>query len=234
MKEKHKIKRTMCGISWTTLVCWSLLSVETVGGFLLLRPSTVDTPARQLGRIQKLHMIEEDHFEASRRDALHMMLSVAALSLPLTASASTGSPSVATGPKMEVDLNCLADLPPIPTDSVRIYLCRHGQTENNRLRKVQGSRVNPPINDNGIEQATALGKALSRASTGPPLVMFHSQLKRAQMTAEIASSQISDKIKPQILDSLGEVDFGPVADGMPVALAKAGFSVTFGAWVSDH
>jgi broad specificity phosphatase PhoE len=63
----------------------------------------------------------------------------------------------------DVDLHCLADLPPIPSDSIRIYLCRHGQTENNRLRKVQGARVDPPINDNGRVQATNLGKAIALA-----------------------------------------------------------------------
>jgi Histidine phosphatase superfamily (branch 1) len=71
----------------------------------------------------------------------------------------------ALDPDRDVDLRCLADLPTIPSDSIRIYLCRHGQTENNRLRKVQGARVDPPINDNGRIQATNLGRALALAGS---------------------------------------------------------------------
>jgi hypothetical protein len=207
-------------------LCWSLFRADIAGGFLL------HSDTKSVSTSTGLEMVNEDYSE-SRRYTINLIASTVALSPSLVVSASAGTTSSSSPPMIQVDLDCLKDLPPIPADSVRIYLCRHGQTENNRLRKVQGSRVNPPINDNGIQQATALGKALSRASTGPPLVVYHSKLKRAQMTAEIASRQISDKIKPAILESLGEVDFGSVADGIPVALAKAGFAMTFAAWVSQ-
>lgn len=55
------------------------------------------------------------------------------------------------------NFDCLLDLPPITPGCVRLYLCRHGQTENNRLRKMQGARVDPEINKNGYEQAERLG-----------------------------------------------------------------------------
>lgn len=127
------------------------------------------------------------------------------------------------------DFNCLVDLPPVPDDCVRIYLCRHGQTENNRLRIVQGARVNPRINENGLAQAEGLGKALARANPRPK-VFFNSKLERARMTAETAAHEIDPKIKTRALDALGEVDFGPVAEGQPVALAKAGMEATYAAW----
>eukprot|EP00956_Cyclotella_meneghiniana_P001722 scaffold1876_cov58-Cyclotella_meneghiniana.AAC.1 len=63
---------------------------------------------------------------------------------------------------MQPDFGCLLDLPPLTPDCARIYLCRHGQTENNRLHLVQGARVDPPINENGREQAKRLGTAISR------------------------------------------------------------------------
>ena len=132
-----------------------------------------------------------------------------------------------------VNYDCLRDLPPIPRDSVRIYLCRHGQTENNRLRKVQGARVDPPINDNGTRQATNLGIALSRVNNPSPEIVVHSTLLRAKMTAEIAAKQINhDSVyaTTKELHFLREVDFGPVAEGQPVALAKAGMKLTYGAW----
>ena len=34
------------------------------------------------------------------------------------------------------NFNCLLDLPPITPGCARLYLCRHGQTENNRLRLI--------------------------------------------------------------------------------------------------
>ena len=56
--------------------------------------------------------------------------------------------------QQQPNLDCLADLPPIPTNCVRLYLCRHGQTEYNRLKKIQGSRIDAPLNDTGRKQAT--------------------------------------------------------------------------------
>ena len=62
----------------------------------------------------------------------------------------------------KIDFDCLRDLPPVTRDCVRVYLCRHGQTENNRLHLVQGARVDPPLNDTGRQQASRIGKVLSR------------------------------------------------------------------------
>ena len=135
----------------------------------------------------------------------------------------------------EVDLNCLTNLPPVPSDMVRIYFCRHGQTENNRLRKVQGARVDPPLNDNGMKQATNLGQAIALSlscQSGPshsvqpkaPLI-FSSNLQRAKTTASLVSQQLvssssntsSSRNLPRQLSDLGEIDFGPVADGQPIS-----------------
>jgi len=128
-----------------------------------------------------------------------------------------------------IDYDCLRDLPPIPTGHVRLYLCRHGQTENNRLRKVQGARVNPPINDNGMIQATGMGNALARAND-VPTKMYHSQLLRARLTAQTAAAQIGAAPPTSELGVLGEIDFGPAAEGQSVALAKAGMEATAARW----
>jgi len=127
------------------------------------------------------------------------------------------------------DYDCLMDLPPLPDDQVRVYLIRHGQTENNRLRKVQGARVDPPINTNGIIQATNAGKALSKASPCPQ-IFFCSDLQRARLTAEQVRAQINPEIVPKPLGLLREVDFGPVAEGQAVAIAKAGMEATYATW----
>lgn len=91
------------------------------------------------------------------------------------------------------NLKCLADLPPITPGCVRIYLCRHGQTENNRLRKVQGARVDPSLNYYGAEMASRIGMALSYLPKEvQPTVAVHSQLTRARETAQIATKTLSD------------------------------------------
>jgi hypothetical protein len=166
--------------------------------------------------------ISLDHGDFDRRSFLGACL-VAPLVLTSTESSAA---------EIEPDIDCLLDLPPIPEGCVRIFLCRHGQTENNRLRKVQGARVDPPINDNGILQATNMGKALS--CTNPrPRSFFSSNLQRAKMTAEIAANQVdSTMAAPRQLSSLAEVDFGPAAEGQSIALAKVGMEATAAAWAA--
>ena len=91
------------------------------------------------------------------------------------------------------NLQCLTDLPPITPGCVRIYLCRHGQTENNRLRKVQGARVDPSLNVYGAEMASRIGMALSYLPKEvQPTVAVHSKLTRARETAQIATKTLSD------------------------------------------
>jgi hypothetical protein len=131
------------------------------------------------------------------------------------------------------NLDALMDLPPVTEGCVRLFLCRHGQTENNRLRKVQGARIDLPINENGVQQAKNLGKALGRL-TPKPSTFYSSNLKRAKMTAEIAVSEVQPDIRVRQLDSLGEVDFGPVAEGRPVSLARAGMQATYAAWATGN
>ena len=107
--------------------------------------------------------------------------------------------------------DCLLDLPPKPPNTVRLYLCRHGQTENNRLHIVQGSRVDPPLNENGIIMAERLGLALRQIQ--PMSQIYHSPLLRAKQTAQVAASKLTTPPQVQVLEALAEMDFGPLADG---------------------
>jgi broad specificity phosphatase PhoE len=136
---------------------------------------------------------------------------------------------------MPYDLDCLLDLPPMAKDSVRIYLCRHAQTENNRLSLVQGARVDPPINYSGIQQSLRLGSALSSLKENCPQKILHSSLVRSKETAEFAARNILDKpIELAMLPSLAEVDFGPVAEGQPVSDVRGEMLRVTGAWVSGY
>jgi hypothetical protein len=139
-------------------------------------------------------------------------------------------PSIA---KETFDIDCLSDLPPLAADSVRIYLCRHGETENNRLGLVQGARIDPPINAKGRSQAHRLGEALSRSVTKPS-IFLHSPLLRATQTTEIAVAAMSMSRAPKIKaeSSLAEVDFGQVAEGRPVAEVRGGMVQTYASWAA--
>jgi len=165
-----------------------------------------------------------------------------------TATEAPGEVSVNRGEADEIadegpNFDALVDLPPVTEGCVRLFLCRHGQTENNRLRKVQGARVDISINENGIEQAKNLGQALKRILPMKPKEFFSSKLIRARMTAEIAKSMVMTQENGQEegkitsvkqLDSLGEVDFGPIAEGRPIALAKAGMQATYAVWATGN
>lgn len=124
--------------------------------------------------------------DISRRCAVEKMILSSSASMVIRVQPSY-SIETSTNPN---NLKCLLDLPPITENCVRIYLCRHGQTENNRLRKVQGARVDPPINKTGRLQAIRLGETLSMLKQNDvdfPRIALHSTLQRARETATVAS-----------------------------------------------
>ena len=131
---------------------------------------------------------------------------------------------------IEVDqFNVFSNLPPIPSNCVRLFLCRHGQTEYNRLKLVQGARVDAPINENGKIQAERLGKALALAAP-PPEFIFHSSLSRTKQTAALASQQfISSTPKLEVIPELAEIDFGGV-EGVSVDEVRTSMVATYSAW----
>lgn len=153
-----------------------------------------------------------------------------------------------TGDRNEIDFDCLRDLPPVTKDCVRVYLCRHGQTENNRLHLVQGARVDPPLNDTGRQQATRIGRALSRIdSSQAPTTIRHSQLERAKETARVAGQSYYESkrtvgtnreertsneilLPSKELPSLGEIDFGPVVEGKLSTEVKAKMTKVYASW----
>ncbi len=147
-------------------------------------------------------------------------------------------------------LNGLQDLPTYnPMTTVRLYLCRHGETDYNRNNMIQGARIDPPINDLGREQAKRLGQVLSRtimphstSNTKSPVLILHSPLLRAKQTAELVAEQIRhSSILPLVtttttttllrpLVSLAEVDFGGVAEGAPVSQYRSELLALYTSW----
>jgi len=72
----------------------------------------------------------------------------------------------------------------------KLYLARHGETEWNRIRRVQGS-TDTELNAEGIRQARKLAKRLSKESIN---IIYSSSLKRALKTAEIAAEYINCEV----------------------------------------
>ncbi|RLN93140.1 hypothetical protein BBJ28_00007155 [Nothophytophthora sp. Chile5] len=114
-------------------------------------------------------------------------------------------------PEDEQSLPSLAQqLPPVADGCSRLYLCRHGQTEYNRLHKFQGRGVNTALNDEGLSQAKYLAQAMRDV---PLRAIYSSALRRAHETAE-AVATLHPKLEVQPFHDLEEMSFG-VLEGNP-------------------
>ena len=82
-----------------------------------------------------------------------------------------------------------------------IYIVRHGQTEMNNRKVLQG-RSDYPLNEAGIAQARKAAEELGKIVFSR---VYTSPLKRAMQTAEI----IAPDVQAVIDDRLIEMDYGP-------------------------
>ncbi|MEX0683990.1 MAG: histidine phosphatase family protein [Dehalococcoidia bacterium] len=90
---------------------------------------------------------------------------------------------------------------------MRLFLVRHGETEHNRQNLALG-RADVPLNETGLQQAAALGRALA---TEKLAAVYSSPLIRTRRTAEaIAAPHHLDVV---IDDGLIEMEVGEM-DGM--------------------
>lgn len=106
-----------------------------------------------------------------------------------------------------------------------IYLVRHGQTEFNRERRIQG-HVDSPLTDLGVRQAQAVGGLLRDLIREPGgWRIISSPLGRAQATAEVISGSLGGL--PVELDGrIQEMSWG-VHDGRLRAELEAEHPDTF-------
>lgn len=97
-------------------------------------------------------------------------------------------------------------MPPSPAPpTCWLYLVRHGATENNRARppRLQGRRTDPPLSDEGLEQAQNTGRLLADC---PIDAVYSSPLLRARQTAEAIAQPHGLEVQP--VQGLIEVDVG--------------------------
>jgi len=90
---------------------------------------------------------------------------------------------------------------------MKIYVIRHGQTDWNAAKLIQG-RTDIPLNETGREQARTLATVFN-ATIG---MIFSSQLKRALETADIVNGR--HNVEVIIDERLIERDFG-IFEGKP-------------------
>lgn len=89
-----------------------------------------------------------------------------------------------------------------------LYLVRHGETDWNQARRIQGS-TDIAINDHGRDQARATGKLLARREWD---AVYASPLSRAFETASIIAAEIGLG-EPQVVEALVERNYGE-AEGL--------------------
>jgi broad specificity phosphatase PhoE len=98
----------------------------------------------------------------------------------------------------------------------RIFLLRHGQTEANLGRVLQGPRIDAPLSDLGLRQANQLGVAFSET---PLDAVYSSPLMRARQTAQALVGLHSRNggasghgpLAVQVAPEIYEMDYGSLA-----------------------
>ncbi|MDB5464642.1 MAG: phosphoglycerate kinase [Phenylobacterium sp.] len=114
-----------------------------------------------------------------------------------------------------------------------IYLVRHGQTEFNRERRIQG-HVDSPLTELGVRQAGAVGRLLRDLIREPDgWRIVSSPLGRAASTAAIVAGKLGG-LPVELDDRLKEMSWGP-HDGRLRAELEAEHPDTFGrtGWAFD-
>lgn len=112
----------------------------------------------------------------------------------------------------------------IPTNRpTRICLVRHGETEWNAERRIQG-QIDIGLNETGRRQAAAAGRWLKRAGIS---ALYSSDLKRAWTTAEAIGAEIG--LVPTAVPEMRERRYG-VFEGLTYDEARARYPDGYGAF----
>ena len=120
----------------------------------------------------------------------------------------------------------------------KIYLIRHGETEDADARRYKG-HIDVPLSDNGIEQIERLSEFLSAVGARCPRpgsdsaglkAVYCSGLSRAVKSAEIIAGPFG--LEPVIVEGLKERNFG-VWEGMSFDEIQEKYPEAFNAWAEN-
>lgn len=118
----------------------------------------------------------------------------------------------------------LPPLPPLQEGSTRLYLARHGETDWNLEKRIQGSTCKP-LNAHGVAQAHGLAELLSDA---PLELIVTSPLRRAARTAEVIR-RFHPNAKWKLEPMLAEMCFGEI-EGRTLTEYATTYQETLDAW----
>ncbi len=108
----------------------------------------------------------------------------------------------------------------------KLFLVRHGESEWNKLKKVQGQK-DIPLTEKGIEQAKLIGKRLINEGIEK---IYTSDLKRAYDTARIIGKMLNIEVIPS--KELREINFG-IWEGLTSDIIKSKFSKEHELWLKN-
>lgn len=109
-----------------------------------------------------------------------------------------------------------------------IYVARHGETEYNRTRRIQGRGINEPLNETGRKQARAIARSLTESNIDH---IFASSLERSVQTAEIIANQLELSVCSHA--ELDEMNFG-IIEGKPIDEIQDNLEQLHHAWSSGN
>ena len=109
---------------------------------------------------------------------------------------------------------------------MKLILVRHGETESNRLGRIQGVS-DTPLNDAGRAQAEAAAAALTADA---PFTLYSSPLPRALQTAQAIGAR--NHIQPVEVEDLIEMDVGEF-EGLPGPKLRERFPEVMRVWDED-
>lgn len=105
------------------------------------------------------------------------------------------------------------------------YLCRHGQTDANKQRLLQGTSVDLTLNETGILQAKSL---LNKLADKNIELVVSSALKRAKQTGNILANGL--KVDNLMDSRLNECNFGKF-EGLPIETIKEKHTRLYDLWI---
>lgn len=124
----------------------------------------------------------------------------------------------------------IGTLPPLRPGFSRLYLCRHGETDSNARRLLQGSGVDSPLTETGREQALRLARMLRSVRLG---TVASSTLCRAVETADIVAGQQQAAVQRSQDKALEEMFYGDL-EGVPIDDAKPQLAELTEAWAAGR
>lgn len=117
----------------------------------------------------------------------------------------------------------MVEIPSASQPVTRLCLVRHGETEWNTQRRIQG-QIDIGLNENGLRQAEAAGRWLRTAGI---TAIYSSDLSRAWTTAERIGTALG--LKPQPAPELRERRYG-IFEGLTFAELKIRHPASFAAY----